>query len=108
MTGRRTKLDVVPEKVGRPLDDEEPEAEPAGTGCRAALKCLKNILLVLGRYAGAAVVHLDANLWTAPATSDKDTAAGRGVVDRVVHQGAQHAAEQHGLAPHAGRRARRG
>ena len=69
VAGRGAKLDVVPEKVSGPFDDEEPEAEPARLGCRAALKCLKNNRLLLVRYAGAAVVHLDANLRTPPTAS---------------------------------------
>src|SRR5205085_8656402 len=58
---RRAKLDVMPEKIGRPLDDEEAESKPAGAGCRAALKRQENALLLDFRYAGASIVHFDVN-----------------------------------------------
>src|SRR5205085_8053045 len=90
----------MPEKIGRPLDDEEAESEPAGAGCRAALKRQENALLLDFRYAGASIVHFDANRRAPPTASDKDTPACRGVVDRVAHQIAQYPTQQHELTRH--------
>src|SRR5437879_6039286 len=92
------------EKYAKPVDNSQ--AEPQ-TAVRVPFrggklkKLAKDILLLVFRNAGTAIPYFDTQHFTAPATSDVDSAP-QCIAHGIGYQIEQYAFEQHGVAPHPG------